>query len=249
MSKFAVILVAAGKSTRFGDKNYKKPFANLAGRAVWLHSAELFLNRDDVAQLIVVIAEEDKEDFDRRFGANRAIMGFDVCLGGKQRADSVKAGLERVKDGVEYVAVHDAARPCVGDKSVSGVFAEARKSGAAILASPVAATLKRATKQGGAVVIQETVAREDLWAAQTPQVYRLDLLQQAYAQADYESATDDAQLVERLGHAVTIVPDTPLNLKITGQSDLRLAEQVLKNRPAAKPKGFGHPFGQDDLWR
>lgn len=249
MSGFGVIVVAAGGSTRFGDKHYKKPFANLAGRAVWLHSAELFLGRDDVEQLVVVIAEDDQEDFDRRFGANRAIMGFDVAIGGQQRADSVAAGLAKIKPTIDHVAVHDAARPCVTDKGVDAVFAEAQRTGAAILAAPVASTLKRAKQADGRTVVEETVSRESLWAAQTPQVFARELLVEAYAQPDAATATDDAQLVERLGKPVSLVEDTPLNLKITTKADLKLAEQILKNRPAAKPKGFGHPFADDNLWR
>jgi 2-C-methyl-D-erythritol 4-phosphate cytidylyltransferase len=249
MSSFGVILVAAGRSRRFADKNYKKPFAQLAGRAVWLHSAELFLNREDVEQVVVVIAAEDREDFDRRFGANRAIMGFDVCEGGAERADSVAAGLAKIHDAIEHVAIHDAARPCLSEKSIDAVFAEAKKTGAAILATPVASTLKRGVKSNGVTLVGETVARENLWAAQTPQVFRRDWLLEAYAQEGRSAATDDSQLVERLDHPVSIVPDTPLNLKITTRADLKLAEQILKNRPAAKPKGFGHPFSADDLWR
>lgn len=249
MSRFGVILVAAGGSRRFGDKHYKKPFANLAGRAVWLHSAELFLNREDVEQLVVVIAEEDREDFDRRFGANRAIMGFDVATGGAQRADSVAAGLAKIKDTVDFVAVHDAARPCVTDKAVTSVFEAAERAGAAILAAPVSSTLKRAAPQDGHNVIAETVSRENLWAAQTPQVFARALLTRAYEQPDAATATDDAQLVERLGEPVCLVEDTLLNLKITTKPDLKLAEQILKNLPAAKPKGFSHPFAADDLFR
>ncbi|TWT76973.1 2-C-methyl-D-erythritol 4-phosphate cytidylyltransferase [Posidoniimonas polymericola] len=249
MSSFGVILVAAGGSTRFGDKQYKKPFANLAGRAVWLHSAELFLNRDDVEQLVVVIAEDDREDFDRRFGANRAIMGFDVAIGGQQRADSVAAGLAKIKPSIGFVAVHDAARPCLSAKSVDAVFAEAQRSGAAILAARVSSTLKRATSVDGSPVVEATVSRENLWAAQTPQAFARELLVEAYAQSDAASATDDSQLMERLGRPVSLVENTPLNLKITTKADLKLAEQILKNRPAAKPKVFGHPFADDNLWR
>lgn len=82
MSKFAVILPAAGRSSRFKDKHYKKPFAPLSGRAVWLHSAERFLNRKDVVQLILVISPEDREDFMFKFGSNVAILGIDVIDGG-----------------------------------------------------------------------------------------------------------------------------------------------------------------------
>ena len=96
MAKFAVILPAAGQSRRFHDKAYKKPFAPLAGRAVWLHSAERFMNRGDVRQTIVVVAAEDREEFNRKFGANIAILGLDIVEGGAERADSVAAALERL---------------------------------------------------------------------------------------------------------------------------------------------------------
>src|SRR5215470_14456215 len=99
MAKFAVILPAAGQSRRFHDKAYKKPFAPLGGRAVWLHSAERFVNRADVKQVIVVIGPEDRELFDLKFGANIAIMGIQVVLGGAERADSVQKALEQVNAG------------------------------------------------------------------------------------------------------------------------------------------------------
>jgi 2-C-methyl-D-erythritol 4-phosphate cytidylyltransferase len=246
MSTFAVILPAAGQSRRFHDKAYKKPFAPLGGRAVWLHSAERFMNRSDVKQLIVVIAKEDKELFDMKFGANVAILGVQVVFGGAERADSVQKALEQVKDGIEFIAVHDAARPCIVDPWIDDVFAAAERDGAAILAASVQATLKRVDTQKH---ISATVDREGLWEAQTPQVFRRELLMQAYAQRGREPVTDDAQLVERLGHTVTVVPCSPLNLKITTRDDLKLAEQVLKVLPKPKLEGFQHPFADDNLWR
>ena len=246
MPKFAVILPAAGSSSRFNDPNYKKPFAPLGGRAVWLHAAEKFLNRADVKQTIVVIAAEDRELFDMKFGANIAIMGVDVIEGGAQRTDSVQKALERVKDDIEFIAVHDAARPCIAEQWIDDVFAAAARDGAAILATPVQATLKRIDQKKH---ITETVNREGLWQAQTPQVFRRKLLIEAYAKRGQGAVTDDAQLVERLGHAVTIVPCSPLNLKITTRDDLKLAEQVLKVLPKPKLEGFHHPFAADDLFR
>lgn len=248
MTKYAVILPAAGRSLRFGDKNYKKPFAPLADRAVWLHTVDRFTNRPDVCQTILVIAEEDREAFYAKFGANLAFMGIDVAIGGAERTDSVAAGLEKLKADAQYVAIHDAARPCVEEKSIDAVFAEAAKSGAAILAVPIAATLKRATT-AKPPMIAETVPRESLWAAQTPQVFRRDLIEQAYAKRGSAPATDDAQLVERLGHAVALVEDSPLNIKITARRDLKLAEQILKTAAPKKPDGFVNPFAGDDLWR
>lgn len=245
MASVSVILPAAGASRRFRDENYKKPFAPLGGKAVWLHSAEKFLSRADVKQLIVVVAEEDRETFDRKFGANIAILGVQVCPGGKERADSIENALAMVEDGIDLVAVHDAARPCLADKWIDAVFAAAAKHGAAILADPVAATLKRVDQHQR---IESTVSREGLWAAQTPQVFSKELLTRAYAARDSKQVTDDATLVEQLGEPVTVVNGSPLNIKITTRDDLRLAEQILKVLP--KPKGpGGNPFANDDLWR
>ena len=246
MSTFACILPAAGKSSRFRDKNYKKPFAPLAGRAVWLHSAERFLHRDDVKQVILVISPEDREYFDFKFSSNVAILGIDVVEGGAERADSIEKALARVKPECDMICVHDAARPCLADEWISKVFAQAEQSGAAILALPVASTLKRV--QAGNT-IEETVSRENLWEAQTPQVFRRELLLQAYAQRGGFQATDDAQLVERLGKPVSVVTGSPVNLKITTQEDLRLAEQALKALPKPKFSGPAHPFAGDDMWR
>lgn len=246
MAKFAVILPAAGRSSRFQDKNYKKPFAPLDGRAVWIHAAERFLNRSDVAQVIVVIAPEDREQFKFKFASNVAILGIDVVEGGAERADSVQNALARVKPGPEFICVHDAARPCMTDAWIDKVFQAAERTGAAIFAIPVVGTLKRV---GANSQIEETVSRTGLWEAQTPQVFRRELLLEAYAQRGGFQATDEAQLVERLGKPVTVVPGSALNLKITSREDLRLAEQALKALP--KPKGLGplHPFADDDMWK
>ena len=117
-------------------------------------------------------------------------------------------------------------------------------SGAAILATPVASTLKRA--EGKKIV--ETVARDSLWQAQTPQVFSRELIARAYASAS-STSTDDAQLVEQLGEPVALVEGKPTNLKITTKADLKLAEMILKARPRPKPEGVSHPFADDDLWR
>jgi 2-C-methyl-D-erythritol 4-phosphate cytidylyltransferase len=216
----------------------------LANKAIWLHSAERFLNRSDVVQTILVIAPEDRLDFDFKFSANIAILGIEVIEGGAERADSVEAALARVKPEVDFVCVHDAARPCLCDPWIDEIFATAEKTGAAIFAIPVAGTLKRV---GADKKIQETVARDHLWEAQTPQVFRRQLLLDAYAKRGGFAATDDAQLVERLGHAVTVVPGSPINMKITTKEDQRLAEHALKALPKPKLPGPLHPF--DDRWR
>jgi 2-C-methyl-D-erythritol 4-phosphate cytidylyltransferase len=244
--RFAVILPAAGKSSRFRDQHYKKPFALLDGRPVWMHAADKFANRQDVIQTLLIIAPEDSQHFAEKFGGNAALLGIEVVEGGAERQDSVAAALARVKPEAEFVAIHDAARPCIASEWIDAVFAAAVKTGAAILASPVNGTLKRAA---GDHTITETVARENLWEAQTPQVFSRQLLLDAYARRTSPAATDDAQLVERLGRKVTIVTGSPMNLKITTKEDLRIAAALLKVLPKPKLAGAAHPFSDDELWR
>jgi 2-C-methyl-D-erythritol 4-phosphate cytidylyltransferase len=241
-----VIFPAAGRSSRFRDQHYKKPFVPLEGRPVWMHAADRFANRKDVVQSLLVIAPEDREHFAEKFGGNAALLGIEIVEGGAERYDSVAKAIERVNSDVDYIAVHDAARPCIVDEWIDAVFAAAVKTGAAILAAPVTGTLKRAA---GDKTISETVARDNLWEAQTPQVFARQLLIDAYARRGQQPATDDAQLVERLGHKVTIVPGSPMNLKITTKEDLRIAGALLKVLPRPKLSSPAHPFADDDLWR
>jgi 2-C-methyl-D-erythritol 4-phosphate cytidylyltransferase len=244
MEQFAVILPAAGRSTRFGDPKQKKIFAELDGRAVWLRAVEPFINRDDVAQTIVVIAPEDRELFERRFRASVAFMNIQVIDGGAERSDSIARALEAVDPACAFVAIHDAARPCLTAALVDAVFASALTHGAALLAIPVADTVKRA---GADRFTTGTLARENLYLAQTPQVFRRDLLLRAYANRSRlgAGATDDTQLVEAIGERCAIVEGSPLNLKITTGADLRLASAVLQALPKPKREGPAHPFADE----
>lgn len=248
MGDFAVILPAAGKSARFGDPKLKKVYAEIDGRAVWLRAVEPFVNRDDVAQSIVVIAPEDRELFERRFRASVAFLNIRVVDGGAERSDSIAKALEVIDPAIEFIAVHDAARPCLVPELIDAVFAEARKSGAALPGLPVAETLKRA---GPDRRIVETVPRAGLYAVQTPQAFRRDLLLRAYANRSRlgHDVTDDAQLVEALGHACVIVDGSPWNLKITTRDDLRLASAILHAMPKPKREGPVHPFADEQaMW-
>ncbi len=246
MAKFAVILPAAGRSSRFHDKR-KKQFTELDGRAIWVRSAELFINRDDVCQTIIVIAPDDREEFTRRFAPNLAFMGVDVVDGGAERVDSVAKALEVVKAEAEFVAIHDAVRPCLMKEDIDRVFDAAVKTGAALFGYPIADTLKRAAADG---TIAETVSRERLWAVQTPQVFRRDILLKAYANRARAGTaiTDDAQLVESTGTKVTLVAGPVGNIKITTKHDLSLARAILEAMPKPKPQTPAHPFADDQMW-
>jgi 2-C-methyl-D-erythritol 4-phosphate cytidylyltransferase len=247
MPRFAVIIPAAGKSTRFRDPRDKKPFATLDGRAVWLRSVELFVTRDDVCQCILVVAPEDLEMFRRRYTANIAFMNVQLADGGKERFDSVANALQKLKPEAEFVAIHDAARPCLTTELIDAVFARAAKTGAAVLGIPISDTIKRTDAQQ---VVQATESRQGLWLAQTPQVFRRDWLESVYADRSKfgPHITDDAQLIEAAGHPVHLVDSNATNIKLTTKSDLFLAEAILKSRP--KPKGSGpiHPFAEDEMW-
>lgn len=250
MGQFAVILPAAGRSTRFGDPKQKKVYAELEGRAVWLRAVEPFVNRDDVAQTIVVIAPEDRELFERRFRPSVAFMNIRVIDGGAERSDSVARALEVVDSSCEFIAIHDAARPCLTVGLIDAVFDAARKHGAALLAIPVSDTIKR-VGPGPERFTTETVPRDALYLAQTPQVFRRDWLLGAYANRSRlgASVTDDTQLVEAIGHRCAVVEGSSLNLKITTAADLRLASAVLHALPKAKREGPAHPFADErEMW-
>jgi 2-C-methyl-D-erythritol 4-phosphate cytidylyltransferase len=247
MARFAVILAAAGKSTRFKDRE-KKQFANIDGRAVWLRCAELFITRSDVCQFLVVIAPEDREKFLRRYMANLALMNAQIVEGGVTRTDSVANALKKVKEEAEFVAIHDAARPCATPELVDAVFNAAVQHGAAILAVPVADTLKKVGKGNR---IEATLDREGLWQAQTPQVFRKDWLLAAYAQRDRVRGeiTDDAQLLEAAGYSVQVVEGATTNIKITTKTDLILAEAILKALPRPKCRDPFIPSPTKWEWR
>lgn len=229
MPTFAVIVAAAGKSDRFGGQE-KKTFAKLDGRPVFLRTLEQFINRDDVCATLLAVAPEDVSEMKERYGANLGFMGVKLVEGGARRCDTVKLALQAVPEDADFVAVHDAARPCVSEDMIQRVFDEAEKTSAAILATPLTGTIKRVSDAG---VIEETVPRTALYEAQTPQVFRKDVLVEAYAGLSEveQEITDDAQLVEQTGHAVSIVVSDASNIKITARSDMAIASAVIKSRP------------------
>ena len=241
MAKFAVILPAAGKSSRFQSSNKrKKPFVELKKRAVWVRSADLFVNREDVIQTLLVISPDDMDWFKEKFRPNLAFMDIDLVEGGAQRADSVKNALDKVSDEADFVAVHDAARPLLAKEWIDEVFSAAAESGAAIPGIPISSTVKRV--ENSAIV--ETVPREQLWAAQTPQVFRRELLIEAYDKRGDSNPTDEAALVEQLGHPITMVSGHPQNIKITTAEDMSIANALVDTLPK-KSLGALHPFADE----
>jgi 2-C-methyl-D-erythritol 4-phosphate cytidylyltransferase len=246
MAAFAVIFPAAGQSSRFRDRE-KKPFTNLDGRAVWLRTVELFVNRQDVAQCIIVVAPDDQEMFRQRYVSHLAFLNVQIAGGGSERFESVANALAMVRPEIEFVAVHDAVRPCLTEALINDVFAKTEKTGAAMLAIPITDTIKQvdANQQ-----VKGTLPRQGLWLAQTPQAFRRDWLVEAYAAREKlgKNITDDAQLLEAAGHPVHVVNGAASNIKITTRGDLFLADAILKSMPKPKPTLPAHPFAEEEMW-
>lgn len=227
--RVAALVLGAGRGERLGH-TLPKAFVPLAGRPLIAHALEALAAAAEVDRVIPVIPADARERF-AQFAAQ--LRGPDKLaapvVGGAERQDSVAAGLAALPGDVALVAVHDAARPLVRPEDVSRVVAAACGHGAAILAVPVRDTIKRVRR--GRVV--ETPPREEYWAAQTPQVFRVELLREALAKADAEGrlGTDCAQLVEALGVRVEVVEGDPGNIKITLPEDLARAERALEEKP------------------
>jgi 2-C-methyl-D-erythritol 4-phosphate cytidylyltransferase len=226
MADVAVILPAAGSGTRFGAAG-NKIFQSLRDRPIFLHTCQAFASRPDVAQLLLVASDEDMPLLTGTFAGALEQLGVTLVPGGRTRAHSVRNALACIDQQAQIVAIHDAVRPCVTGERIDAVIAQARRCGAAILACPVHGTVKRV---GDDRRIEQTVSRVGLWQAQTPQVFRRDLLLQAYAR-DVEGITDDAQAVEAIGQEVRVVPGDPRNLKITTPADLVMASALLETLP------------------
>ena len=218
------IIVSAGQGARFGDDGVPKTFRPLAGVPMFVHSVRAFEAVPSIAGIVLVVIENWLEyamEISMREGTRSTV---EITPGGETRRASVRAGLARVPAECERVVVHDAARPLVTVQLIEASLAGLKDADGAICAVPLADTLKRAPN----AVVEETVAREELWRAQTPQAFTAQVLRDAHARTDDADATDDATLVEAAGGRVVIVPGDERNIKITTPADLELAEALMQ---------------------
>lgn len=233
MSRAAAIVPAAGRGTRLGLKT-PKAFVDLGGEPLLARTIDAICASRRVAAVLPVLPRAQL----RLFARLRERRGWERCLpavaGGRERQDSVAAGLRALPDDVDLVVIHDGARPFVTAALIDRVLAAARRHGAAIAAVPAQDTVKRVTPD---LFLDGTVDRRTLWLAQTPQAFQVGLLREAHARARAAGldATDDAALVEALGHPVRVVPGSRANFKITTREDLALARALAG--PAAGAAG------------
>lgn len=243
MKDFSLVVVAGGSGLRMGGQ-VKKPFLKVGDRTLLEHTLAAFHGVPGIAETVVVLPGDELEQLtglkDRvvelgtlaspplplatrlqDLGATR------LASGGLRRQDSVLNGLRACRGDLEFVLIHDAARPFVAPEMVVALMDKVRKGGAAILAIPVRDTIKRVGKDGA---VRETVDRSSLWAAQTPQGFRKARLLQAFEKFGEEDVTDDAALLARFGDACAVVQGDAMNFKVTAPEDLEMAEALLARR-------------------
>jgi 2-C-methyl-D-erythritol 4-phosphate cytidylyltransferase/2-C-methyl-D-erythritol 2,4-cyclodiphosphate synthase len=218
-----VIIVAAGRGDRMGASSPKQ-FLDLNGRSILQHSVAAFDNHPSVSHLVVVLAADMVESSDQLIG--RTLRPCAVVAGGSRRQDSVAAGVRALPPDVDVILIHDAARPFADAALIDRVLAGVTDAGAAVPATRVRDTVKRVPAGGDRIA--ETVPREDLWLAQTPQGFRRSILEDAMARQRPDApATDDGMVAEMAGHAVKIVQGDERNVKITTPDDLAAARAAL----------------------
>ncbi len=237
------IIVAGGRGSR-ARIGKPKQYAELGGVPLLRRTVMAFTQHPDIRHVLVVIGEDDAARYEK------AVAGLDGLLpptvGGADRQASVHAGLEALAPhGATHVLIHDGARAFVSPQTIRGVMESLYEAEGAIAALPVADTLKRAGASGG---IDATVSRDGLWRAQTPQGFRFETILNAHREAPKGSATDDASLLEALGIHVALVPDEPMNMKLTYKEDFALANRLLGGANETRT-GLGydvHAFEEGD---
>lgn len=224
-SGVAVVIAAGGAGSRLGRATPKQ-FLRLGGVPILALTVRQFARHPAVDLVVVAAPAALVSRTARLLQTHVRGVRLVVVAGGTERHDSVRLGLRAVPADRELVAVHDAVRPFVTGRLIGAVLAAAAETGAAICALPIAETVKR-VRNG---LVETTVDRTGLWAVQTPQAFRAALLREAHDTAgrDGVKGTDDAMLVERLGHPVRVVPGSADNLKITTPDDLRRARARLR---------------------
>ncbi|WP_066390046.1 2-C-methyl-D-erythritol 4-phosphate cytidylyltransferase [Neobacillus mesonae] len=223
---YQVIIPAAGQGKRMGaGKN--KLLLELAGIPVLVHTLKVFEADKTCTGIILAIHPQDEAEFRALIKKYRLSKVIGLVPGGKERQDSIFNALKTVRDD-GIILVHDAARPFILRNHIHRLTETAAQTGAAIIGVPAKDTMKKV----GNGVVEATVERSSLWAVQTPQAFRVSLLAAAYEKAERDSflGTDDASLVERLGHPVTMVEGDYDNIKLTTPEDLFFAEAILKKR-------------------
>lgn len=227
-SQWGVVVVAAGRGSRMGTKESKQ-YLPLRGKPIIVHTLELFESMDEIADIALVVGADDVERCSQLVQEHSLGKVTAVVSGGGERQQSVYAGIKALSPAIEWVMVHDGVRPLVTPDAIRACCTTAEQVGAAVLGVPVKDTIKQVDEAG---LIVATPDRRSLWAIQTPQAFRRELLVGAHERAEDEQflGTDDAMVVERTGAPVAIAEGEYTNIKITTPDDLPWAEFLLGKR-------------------
>lgn len=211
----AVIIVASGKGLRMGG-DIPKQFLELGGKPILMHTIERFYGYDPTMQIIVVLNHDWVSYWNNLCNKYDFHIGITIAEGGQERFHSVRNGLSKVNDACTLTGVHDGVRPFVSTEVIDRCYKAAEADGAAIPVIDVFETLRKLTANGS-----HTVPRSEYKLVQTPQVFKTDLLRLAYQQEYVADFTDDASVVEAIGHKVTLVEGNRENIKITTKTDMK----------------------------
>ncbi|MGL6173501.1 MAG: 2-C-methyl-D-erythritol 4-phosphate cytidylyltransferase [Cellulosilyticaceae bacterium] len=230
MSKVTAIILAGGTGSRMGTK-VKKQYIQLKGKEVIAHTIEVFNQLQEIDEIIVVTGKEEiiymKEDICRKYNFDKVIR---VVEGGKERQDSVSNGINAIEHACDYIIIHDGARPFIKAKTIRECLAKTKEIGASIVGVPVKDTIKVYNPETG--MIENTPNRSTLWAIQTPQIFKTEIIKEAhsYAKKNKVYGTDDSSLVEAMGRSVHMVMGEYTNIKLTTPEDLLLGERILEDQ-------------------
>ena len=222
----SVVVPAGGRGVRMGS-SVPKQFLTFGDVPLLVYALRIFESSSIISEVVLVVPEDDcvycRDHIVSTYGLKKVSQ---VVGGGRRRQDSVLNGLKATNPNSDIVVIHDAVRPFLTETMIANVVEAARKHGSAIVAIPLRDTVKLVNVDG---LIKETLSREELWAAQTPQAFRRDILLRAHEQGETDGvdATDDAFLVERMGLSVSIVEGSSDNIKVTRPEDLQMGQAIL----------------------
>jgi 2-C-methyl-D-erythritol 4-phosphate cytidylyltransferase len=224
----AAILVAAGKGVRMGT-GVDKLFLEVAGRPVVAHTWQRFNNAQSISEIVLVVRDGIQTEFVKLAAKYNLQKPFHIVAGGPERQDSVWNGLEALPVTAEIVAIQDAARPCTSEALIAATVQAADETGAAVAAQPVTDTIK---ESADGRLIERTLDRSKLWAVQTPQAFRVEVIRRALAEVRRRHLifTDDTAACELVGQPVRLVSSIAPNPKVTVPGDLPFIEMLLRTK-------------------
>lgn len=225
---YTVIIPAAGQGKRM-NAGENKQFLKLQSVPLIVHTLQLF-EKDEACEAMIVVANKDEiMEMKQLFSKHGLSKVAAIVPGGRERQESVYAGLLEIKKAESVVLVHDGARPFIRPEEIQRLVAEVGEAQGAVLATKVTDTIKKGSREQ---MVTETLAREELWAVQTPQAFSYKLLKKAHdaAKKNGFTGTDDAGLVEHIGGRIRLVPGDEENIKLTTPYDIGIAEMILEKR-------------------